>query len=188
MKLYSVGRPAVREALQGLERMGLVSIVHGERARVLALSPESVMSQMSDTAVHLLASSKDLLVHFKEARLMFETGMARTAAERATESDVSMLRKALEMQRASIADPGKFLRADIAFHRAVVSISQNPICVAVVQGMLNWMATANSNVDQSAQDADQTLRDYESIVKSIAARDPHGAAKAMAEYLTRATK
>jgi GntR family transcriptional regulator, sialic acid-inducible nan operon repressor len=185
MKLYSVGRPAVREALQGLERMGLVSIVHGERARVLALSPESVMSQMSDTAVHLLSSSKDLLEHFKEARLMLETGMVRIAAERATEIDIVLLRKALETQRASIADRAKFLRADAAFHRAIAAVSQNPICAAVVQGMLDWIAALNTETDYAMNGADLTLHDYETIVKSISARDAEGAAKAMAEYINR---
>src|SRR5947208_749560 len=33
MEIYGVGRPAIREALQTLERSGIVEIVHGERAR-----------------------------------------------------------------------------------------------------------------------------------------------------------
>jgi DNA-binding FadR family transcriptional regulator len=35
MEQFGVGRPAVREALQSLERSGIVEIAHGERARVL---------------------------------------------------------------------------------------------------------------------------------------------------------
>lgn len=46
MQTLGVGRPAVREALQTLERMGLVSIVHGEGARVLALSADNVIAQI----------------------------------------------------------------------------------------------------------------------------------------------
>ncbi|MEO1200705.1 MAG: GntR family transcriptional regulator [Pseudomonadota bacterium] len=34
MQSYGIGRPAVREALQSLERMGLIEIRHGERAKV----------------------------------------------------------------------------------------------------------------------------------------------------------
>ena len=35
MERFLVGRPAVREALQSLERLGLIMIRHGERAKVL---------------------------------------------------------------------------------------------------------------------------------------------------------
>ena len=38
MQAYGVGRPAVREALQSLERMGLLAIVHGEGARAELLT------------------------------------------------------------------------------------------------------------------------------------------------------
>ena len=66
MASLGVGRPAVREALQALERMGVVSIVHGEGARVLPLSANQVMNQVSDAAMHLLSGSSDLLEHLSK--------------------------------------------------------------------------------------------------------------------------
>ena len=39
MDYYGVGRPAIREALQALERSGIVEISHGERARVVSPRP-----------------------------------------------------------------------------------------------------------------------------------------------------
>ena len=104
MARLGVGRPAVREGLQALERMGLIAIVHGEGARVKPLSAESVISQISQTAVHLLAGNSELLEHLKEARLAFEVAMARTAATRATDDDIAMLRSVLEAHRASLGD------------------------------------------------------------------------------------
>jgi DNA-binding FadR family transcriptional regulator len=185
MKLYSVGRPAVREALQGLERMGLVSIVHGERPRVLPLSAESVVAQMSDVAMHLLSSSRGLLEHLKEARLLFETGMVRIAAERATDADIDILRHALETQRASMAHPVKFLQADIAFHRAIVAISRNPIYQAAGQGMFDWIAKFYVDPVQRHGTEEVAVAEHESIIKCISARDPDAAAKAVADHLTR---
>jgi GntR family transcriptional regulator, sialic acid-inducible nan operon repressor len=187
MKLYSVGRPAVREALQGLERMGLVSIVHGERARVLPLSAESVVTQMSDIAIHLLSSSRGLLEHLKEARLLFETGMVRIAAERATDADIDILRRVLETQRASMAHPVKFLQADVAFHRAIVAISRNPVHQAAGQGMFEWIAKFYVNQVQLHGTEEAAVAEHESIIKCIAARDADAAAKAMAAHLTRTT-
>ena len=156
MILFSVGRPAVREALQGLERMGLLSIIHGERARVLSLSAESVVARMSDIAVHLLSSSQGLLEHFKEARLLFATGMVRVAAERATQSDIEDLRKALQTQSAGRKDAEKFLRTEVKFHRAIAAISRNPIYVALAQGMIDWMGTFYVDLGQARSEDDKT--------------------------------
>ena len=53
MEVYGVGRPAVREALQALERSGIVEISHGERARVVVPSAHSPSLKM--TGVTILA-------------------------------------------------------------------------------------------------------------------------------------
>src|SRR5258706_13356058 len=42
MESYRVGRPAVREALQHLERSGIVAITHGERAPIVVATPETL--------------------------------------------------------------------------------------------------------------------------------------------------
>ena len=57
MVQYQVGRPAVREAMQALERMGLIAITHGERARIVAPSARTIIEQIGHTARHLLATS-----------------------------------------------------------------------------------------------------------------------------------
>ncbi len=188
MQAYSVGRPAVREALQALERMGLVSIVHGERARVLPLSAQTVIAQISDLAVHLLSSSQDLLEHLKEARCRFEVDMVRIAAERATKGDIETLRRALEAHRASLADPSQFLRTDMAFHRAIAAISRNPIYLAVSQAMLEWLEKFHIELVRAPGAEQVTFTEHEKVFERIAARDREGAAKAITAHLTRANR
>src|SRR5262249_33024783 len=65
MASFAVGRPAIREALQNLQRMGLVEIRHGERARVAVPSFGRVVDQMSETMRHLLTHSSTGLEHLK---------------------------------------------------------------------------------------------------------------------------
>src|SRR3978361_2195504 len=84
MERFGVGRPAIREAMQALSNLGLLTISHGERARVNMLTARSVTQQVDMAAQIMLATSPDSLGHLKEARLFFERGMAREAAERAT--------------------------------------------------------------------------------------------------------
>ena len=84
MALYQVGRPAVREAMQNLQRMGLVHIRHGERARVAMPSLTRAVAELGDTINQVLLHSEGSLDHLKEARLLFEIEMARIAARRRT--------------------------------------------------------------------------------------------------------
>ena len=188
MRTYGVGRPAVREALQSLERMGLVAIVHGEGTRVLPLTAESIIEQISDTALHLLSGSQDLLDSLQDARMMFESVLVRHAAEHATRADIETLREALEIHRASVADPQRFFETDIAFHRAIAVVSRNPILVAAFQAMLHWLENFHQASVRAPGAERATLAEHVRIFERIAARDPEGASKVIGRHLARARK
>ena len=188
MQALGVGRPAVREALQALERMGLVAIVHGEGARVQALSAESVIEQISGSAMHLLSGSSDLLEHLKEARLQFEVAMARAAAAHATPQRVEHLQVLLEQHRASLEDPARFLETDMAFHRGIAAMSGNPIYMAVSQAMLQWLEQFHSEALRAPGAESTTLAEHTKLFKRIAANDAEGAARAVTAHLRRANK
>lgn len=186
METFSVGRPAVREALQAMERMGFISIVHGEGARVMPMSATTVIGQISEAAMHMLSSSEDLLQHLKDARAFFEVGMVRIAAEKASEAELQALKEALEANRNAMHDPAEFQETDMAFHRAIATISDNPIYGAVSQAMLEWLGTFHSQLVWNRGAENIVYSEHEQIYRRIAARDPDGAAKAMTAHLARA--
>lgn len=187
MERFAVGRPAVREALQALERMGLIRIVHGEGARVLPLSMHSIIGQISESATHLLSSSDDLLEHLKEARMAFEVGMVRMAAEHGTEEGIAALHEALEANRDSAADQARFQATDMAFHQAIAAVSGNPIYPAVSQAMLEWLGQFHAHLVRKPGAERVIVSEHERIYERIAAGDADGAAKAIIEHLTRAS-
>ena len=82
MERLGVGRPAIREAMQSLETIGLIEIRHGGRARVAEPSIGRMVDQISETMKHLLANSPASLENLKEARATVEREMARLAARR----------------------------------------------------------------------------------------------------------
>ncbi len=187
MAQLGVGRPAVREGLQALERMGLITIVHGEGARVKPLSAESVISQISETAVHLLAGNSELLEHLKEVRLAFEVAMARAAAVRATEEDIAMLRSVLDAHRASLGDTVRFIETDLAFHRAIATVSGNPVYVAVSQALLQWLQNFYEDAVRAPSGSEQvTLEEHTRLFDCISRHDVEGVEKAVRDHLTRA--
>jgi len=184
MERYGVGRPAIREAMQTLEGLGMLTIRHGERAQVRLVSASSMFEQIDLTARHLLSTSPQNLAHLKEARLLFELDMVRIAAERAGEADIARLRAALEAQENS-ADTRSFVAADIAFHGALAAISGNPIYAAVSHAMLNWLIEYHFELVHAAGLEQLTLTEHAAIVAQVAAGDTDGAARAMADHLNR---
>jgi GntR family transcriptional regulator, sialic acid-inducible nan operon repressor len=186
MEFYGVGRPAVREALQALERSGIVEISHGERARVVVPTAGSLIEQIAGGARHLLHMQPDTLEHLKEARIFLETGMARLAAERASEDDIARLRQRLTEHQASMANLGKFLEFDMALHREIARISGNPIFPAIVEALFSWAGEYYQPFVRAPGAEELTLSEHRRIVEAIAARQPAEAEQAMREHLTRA--
>ncbi|HTT12089.1 MAG TPA: transcriptional regulator NanR [Burkholderiaceae bacterium] len=186
METYAVGRPAVREALQALERSGIVEIAHGERARVVVPTAEALIEQVTGGARHLLRTQPDTLEHLKDARLFLEVGTARLAATKATDVDIARLRARLAEHRASLANLDGFLAKDMAFHREIAGISGNPILPAIVEAVFAWASEYYQSIVRAPGAEQLTLAEHERIIDAIASRDPEAAERAMREHLTRA--
>ncbi|WP_149141726.1 transcriptional regulator NanR [Gemmobacter caeruleus] len=185
MERFGVGRPAVREALQSMHTMGLITIAHGERSRVNELNAGSVLNRVDEVARLLLSAEPGQLDHLKEARGMFECGVVRRAAETADDGAVADLRGLVAQQRDRLGDPAAFVAADVAFHARIAAMTGNPIIAAVSQAMLGWLFQYHGGLLHWSGNEDTTLREHDEIVNLIAARDGEGAAQAMRRHLDR---
>jgi len=187
MESLGVGRPAIREAMQSLERQGLISIQHGQRPKVLQPTASGLMSQIDLTARHMLMQSPQSLEHLKEARSFFEVGMAQRAAELADAADIARLAGLLERQRRALdEDCQAFIAADMAFHTGIAATTRNPIFTATSEAILGWLARFHSKVLHWEGNEQTTLTEHEEILRAIEAHDPAAAAQRMADHLRRA--
>lgn len=186
MDQYGVGRPAIREALQSLERSGIVTIHHGERARVAVPTAASLIAQIASGAQHLLRADPASLEHLKEVRVFLESGTARMAAQHASAEDVAALRALVAAQAAQRAHADGFVDADRDFHTRLAALSGNPIYPVIVEALLRWLAEYYQTLVHAPGAEDLTLAEHERIVAAIAAGDADGAERAMREHLTRA--
>ena len=187
MAQYGVGRPAIREALQTLDQLGLISITHGERARIAQPTAADVILQIDHAARHLLATSPQSLDQLKEAREFFEVGMAAEAARRATDADIGRLEAALAEQQRHYRrrEPRAFVAADMAFHTAIAAVTGNPVFEAVSRAMLQWLSLFHSGLLHWKGNEHVTLEEHRRILDGIIARDPDGTAEAMRAHLRR---
>jgi DNA-binding FadR family transcriptional regulator len=125
-KRYSVSRSVTREAVKMLTAKGLLTARPRQGTAIL---PESEWSLFDPDVLRWLLErsfSIKLLRQFNELRLAIEPAAAQLAARCATVESLAEINAGLERMIAAetgIDDP---LIADIAFHVAVLSASQNP--------------------------------------------------------------
>lgn len=186
MQSMNVGRPSIREAMQGLHRMGLLDIRHGERARISEPSIGRMIEPMGETMRHILMHSPASLEHLKEARAIFEMEMARIAARKRSQSDIERLMRLLERQGAAQDQPKLFVELDGEFHREIAAISANPILAAVSESIFRWLAEFHVDRVRSPGLEKLTLSEHHAVLDAIVAKDPALAAKLMGDHLFRA--
>ena len=185
MDQFGVGRPAVREALQSLGSSGLIEIHHGERARVAIPDTNTMFDRIGESMRHLLQTSPKTLDHLKDARILFEVGMAKIAATNATPGDVQTLEEALGRQQAALADNAQFVTRDMAFHSAIASISRNSVCEMLSEAMLDWLFHFRRDLLRMPGSEIITMAEHRRIQTAIAAHDVDDAERAMRDHLTR---
>ena len=182
MERFSVGRPSVREALFSLQKMGLVAITSGERARVTKPTAETVLNGLTGTVHHMLTDAKGVR-HLQEARLFFEVGLARDAAQHAQDEDIARLEDALADNHQALGDEHEFERTDVNFHYVLAEIPENPVFVAIHEAVVGWLteqrntALRNKGVSSSAYDW------HAKIFRAVADHDVDEAERAMRGHL-----
>lgn len=184
MAFFNVGRPSVREALAALKRKGLVQINNGERARVSRPSADTIISELSGMAKDFLTHPGGI-AHFEQLRLFFESSLVRYAAEHATDEQIALLTKALEINSQSLDDNALFIRSDVEFHRVLAEIPGNPIFMAIHVALLDWLIAARPSVpDRELHEHNNvSYQQHIVIVDAIRQRDPDKADRALQNHL-----
>jgi DNA-binding FadR family transcriptional regulator len=182
MQHFGVGRPAVREALFALHRMGLVVVANGERPRVSSPTPKTLLGELSGAA-RLMLSKPEGMRHFQQARALFECAMAEEAARVATPADVQALGKALDANRRAIGDTARFLQTDVAFHFAIATILRNPIYLALHEAIVEWLVDQRSVSLRRAGTERRAFASHRRVFEAIRAGDDAAAGEAMRRHL-----
>jgi len=187
MQEFGVGRPAIREALFALQRMGLLHLSPGERPRVQEPARDVIIDSMRG-AVNRFMTLPGGLRQFQRARIFFEVGIVRDAAREASAADLERLRAALEENRAALNSPRRFEETDVAFHLALANTAHNPLFLVIHDAMFEWLYSQRTVTLSVAGQAHVALQAHERINDAIIARDPEAAEAAMRAHLEQGHK
>jgi GntR family transcriptional repressor for pyruvate dehydrogenase complex len=178
---FGVGRSTVREALFSLQRKGLLAARPGAAARVSRPDAHTLIDDLSGAARHML-SQPDGVRQLQNARMLFEIGLARSAAKSASNDEIDILAKALAAN-GEAEDQEVFARTDMTFHYTLAMISHNPVFTSIHHALMGWLADQRTTSARAGATRAEIFAQHRAIFEAIRDRNPTAAENAMEAHL-----
>lgn len=184
MKDLGVGRPAIREALFALQKMGLIALSSGERPRVVEPSHSVVLETMRGP-IQRMINQPDGRRNFQRARVFFEVGIVREVAMTARPDDVDRLGRALAANKGAVGKVSQFEKTDVDFHLVLAEIPRNPVFIAIHDAVFDWLYEQRRMTLSVPHQIDNAYREHEEIFCAVRDCNPDRAERAMRGHLAR---
>lgn len=179
---FEVSRTSVREAMRVLSAKGLIEIRQKIGTRVQ--EPENWNIFDSDILRwhHEEGQGDAVMRDLIELRQILEPAAAKLAAGRATIDNHRRLKNAIEAMRSEIDSPEGYARADLEFHLAVYSASQNSLMWQFSTVVADFLRRAFLIQQKVVRDSEVLVGDVElhsSVYEAINRGDADQASEAM---------
>lgn len=171
-----VSRVSLRQATVSLEVQGLLEVRHGGGIYVRSLNVDPERLKM-------MLTRRRGLPEVLEAREAIECMLARLAAERRTEAEMTEIDAALEAMAADIAAGGIGDRPDERFHRAIALGAQNHLLQEVMDALGDRIHETRLGSLGEPGRPPRSLADHRRIAEAIRRQDPRAAEVAMRRHL-----
>jgi GntR family transcriptional repressor for pyruvate dehydrogenase complex len=175
-----VSRPVVREALRGLQILGVVESRQGGRCTVTDLEISRLLAPLH-FVIGLSESNLDAL---HQARLINECGLIRLCAERIGDEDLARLRELAAAGHRVISDPTAFRVVDQEFHHLLMRAAANPFMESVAKGLYELGMEYRRAASEAPGVIARSAVEHDGIVAALIRRDADAAAEAMRVHLT----
>lgn len=175
----AVGRTTIREALKGVEAMGIVT-----RTNEGTVVNDYITSIFSDPLTQKLILKALSYKELMEVRKVLEIAMVGLAAERASDEDIQQLEEALaSMQTEQPIDLDKFVEVDIAYHEAIAEATHNLVFQELFHTVRELMLEQQRKVVEDEEIIHHSLSYHQKILDAIKNRDKDMAKSLMREHL-----
>lgn len=174
-----VSRPVVREALRGLQILGIVETRQGGRCSVTDLNPSRLVAPLQ-FVIALDESNVDALY---EARIAVECELMRLGATRANKLVIERLDEMVAAGFDLLADPIAFRVLDLRFHEALAALAGNPFLERIAQSLYHIGAEYRRVASETDGVISRSAKEHAEIVAALRAGKPDTVAAAMRNHL-----
>ena len=178
---FGVSRVSVREAISGLEAVGLVTVRHGRGAFV-----RSGLADPEGPFVKYLESRREELLELLKVRGALDELAAEEAAIEGTDRGIAELIAARDVFAAAVEsnDLGQMAAADVAFHVSISRCSGGQLLPQLLIELNDVLDESRRMTLSNSGRSLQSIKEHAAIVDAIVARDPRGARRAVSRHIS----
>ena len=183
--LMEISRPTLREAVRVLAEAGVVEVRRGPGGGIFVAGDVVPVELVRERSSLRLEEVADVL----EARRLVEPGVARLAAQRAGDEDLTALERSIDEMRAicergyDAADEERFLQLDQQFHLGLARAAGNPTVAALMRDLLRKLEIARDMALHVELVPDWTIDVHERTMAAIRSADAEQIEVVMDEHL-----
>jgi GntR family transcriptional regulator, transcriptional repressor for pyruvate dehydrogenase complex len=178
-EMLQVSRSSIRDAIRGLELMGLVEPRQGAGTIVKELSAESVVNPFAKT----LKQKREMVAELLDFRKMLEPPLAGRAATHATDEEIVEMDEILQRQEAKLALGEAAIAEDTEFHYSVALASGNSVVLKVLDVVMDLLRDTRERTLQVEGRPQKSLAGHRRILAAIKRRDAEAAKAAMRRHV-----
>lgn len=191
-EVYGVSRSAVRDALQLLASVGVVSVLHGKGTVVREESDWDVLSPLVMSTLEAAGRGEQLRRDLYEVRRILECAAAAMAAATATQAERKAIADKVDTLVAEAANPdtplSQFLETDRAFHDLLAQIAGNLALRQIIRQVHVYVSSAWTGVRLGTAERLEVAQQHKKISDSIMAGIPAQARAAMEFHINYAER
>ncbi|KAA0010265.1 FadR family transcriptional regulator [Billgrantia pellis] len=170
-----IGKSSVREAIKMLQAIGIVEVKRGQGTIIRREPGDPLVDPMAFGMILARGMTRDVL----EFRRIFEPAYTLQAMSNATPEDHQRIQQAIADMEAAINSGEQTAIHDVAFHRAVLHATHNPMTLRVGETLLQLIEAALETSMQTLPEV--ALKDHKAIYAAFAAGDAEAVRRAIDE-------
>jgi len=178
-EMLQVSRSSIRDAIRGLELMGLVEPRKGAGTIVRGLSAESLLNPFANALKH----RQELVSELLDFRKMLEPPLAARAATHASPDEISEMEEILQRQEERLSDGEAAIAEDAEFHYNIALASGNSVVLKLIDMVMDLLRDTRERSLQLEGRPQKSLAGHRRILAAIKRHDAEAAKAAMRRHI-----
>jgi GntR family transcriptional repressor for pyruvate dehydrogenase complex len=178
VEILGVSRPTLRQALKGLQLLGIIRSRQGAGS-YLSESTGEMLRLPLDFAIAFGGNSHNDLF---ETRQVLEVKLAALAADRRTDEDLKNMYTALAGMKISKGHPDRYCEYGLQLHTGIAQASKNSVLISIVEMLSGLLMESRKQSVCLLVNYEDSYMDHQRIVLCIERKDATGASLAMTQH------
>jgi len=174
-----VSRSSIRDAIRGLELMGLVEPRQGAGTIVREVSTDTLVNPFAS----ILKQRQALVGELLDFRKMLEPPLAARAATHASPDEISEMEEILQRQEKTLSRGETTIAEDAEFHYSVALASGNSVVLKVLDTLMDLLRDSRERSLQVEGRPQKSLAGHRRILAAIKRHDAESAKAAMRRHI-----